>query len=229
MATATQTLQPEGPALAAVCIGAVLVASILEASANGGWPLPLPTAWCLLAVLVGARFGGVAGGMWSAIVMLAYAMHTSGFTTGHTAASLLWGQGSERIVAFGLAALVLVALVHNQRLLSLPPIKVPVVRSSRRRPELGRTAARETNLDASASADLERDLAVLCGVSRRSAFALNEQLALILRHCERPGDGGRMDWRDSQAVIAAAAERGYAATATLLACAADCGDPASKA
>jgi hypothetical protein len=229
MATATQTLQPEGPALAAVCIGAVLVASVLEASANNGWPLPLPTAWCLLMVLVGARFGGLAGGMWSAIVMLTYAVHTSGFTTGHTSASLLWGQGSQRIVAFGLAALVLVALVHNQRLLSLPAIKPRVVRSSRRRLEPGGTAARETNMDASASADLERDLAVLCSVSRRTATVLNEQLALILRRCEQVADvSSRVDWRESHAEIAAAAERCSAATLTLLACTADCSDSERK-
>jgi hypothetical protein len=221
VSTATQTLQPARPAVATACLGAVVVASVFEVTANNGWPLPLPSAWSLLTVLIGARFGGVAGGMWSGAVMLAYAMHTSGFTTGHTTANMLWGQGSERILAFGLAALVLVALVHNQQLLSVAGLGARLLHPSRRYP--WGMSGQEKFVDATATADLERVIAVLCAVSRRSATDLNAQLAVILGDCELPREESTAaDWRASHAAIAAAAERCYAATATLLACAADC-------
>jgi hypothetical protein len=223
MSTATQTLQPARPAVATACLGAVVVASILEVTANNGWPLPLPSAWSLLTVLIGARFGGVAGGMWSGAVMLAYATHTSGFTTGHTSASMLWGQGSERIVAFGLAALVLVALVQNQQLLRVAGLGARLIHPSRR---YGwGMSGHEKFADASTTADLERVIAVLCAVSRRSANELNDHLAVILRHCElQREDSMGADSHASHAAIAAAAERCCAATATLLAYAADGGN-----
>jgi hypothetical protein len=134
---------------------------------------------------------------------------------------MLWGQGSERILAFGLAALVLVALVHNQQLLSVAGLGARLLHPSRRYP--WGMSGQEKFVDATATADLERVIAVLCAVSRRSATDLNAQLAVILGDCELPREESTAaDWRASHAAIAAAAERCYAATATLLACAADC-------
>jgi hypothetical protein len=221
MSTATRTIQPESPAVAVACIMAVVVAAVLEVTANTGWPLPLPSAWCLIAVLVGARFGGLAGGMWSASVMLAYAVHTSGFTTGHTSASMLWGQSVERIVAFGFAAVLLVGLVHTQQRSALT---AQAIDFSQRRQVRRRERARWDPEDAVRSAELERALAVMCSVSRRSANDLNNHLSVILGHCELQRESPSIaGWQESRAAMAAAAERCRTATATLLQCATDCG------
>jgi hypothetical protein len=221
VSTATQTIHTESPAVAVACIMTVVVAAVIEVTANSGWPLPLPSAWCLIAVLVGARFGGLPGGMWSASVMLAYAVHTSGFTTGHTSASMLWGQSGERIVAFGFAAVLLVGLVHTQLGSALT---AQAIEHLQRRQERRRDDALWGPKDVKSSAELERAFAVMCSVSRRSANDLNNHLAVILGRCELQLEAPSIaTCRESHAAIAAAAARCHTATAALLQCAMECG------
>ena len=112
MSTLTQSLT-HVPRVATACTIALVTIAGFEGAAHSGWPVPMPSAWALLALLLASRFGGIAGGMSAAALLLAYSVHTSGFTTGHASEAVLWGQSSARILAFGLAALLLVALAQT--------------------------------------------------------------------------------------------------------------------
>jgi hypothetical protein len=222
MSILTQRLSTHAPGVPTACAIAVVTMAVSEGAAHSGWPVPMPSAWALLALLIASRFGGIAGGMWAAALLLAYSVHTSGFTTGHASEAVLWGQSSARILAFGLAAPMLVALAQTGWLI---PAVAPQVLASGRWDEGSISRGR---IDAGAARpprpDVDKALAALCAVTRRSANELQDQLTVILGLCELRAAGAREAWspEDSPDVIASAVERCYDITRTLRDVRGDC-------
>jgi len=181
----------------------------------------MPSAWALLALLLASRFGGMAGGMSAAALFLAYSVHTSGFTTGHASEAVLWGQSSTRILAFGLAALL---LVLAQTGWGTPAVAPHVLAPGR--PDQGFFSPEgiDARLASSSRPDVDKALAAMCAVSRRSADDLNNQLTVILGLCGRRVAGAGEPWSpdDSPAAIASAVARCHGITRTLVDVCGDC-------
>jgi PAS domain S-box-containing protein len=90
----------------------VLIGTLL-ASAAAGWSPPLPSVWTLLAVAAATRLAGAPGGTVAAAMAVALALHAEGFTTSHAPDVSVWGAPRQRVVAFALAAAIVVVLVHR--------------------------------------------------------------------------------------------------------------------
>jgi PAS domain S-box-containing protein len=97
--------------VARACLLVLAVIATLLAAAKAGWSPPLPSAWILLAIAMATRVAGVPGGIAAIALSVAFAMHTQGFTIDHSSEVSLWGAPRQRVLAFGIAAAIVVKLV----------------------------------------------------------------------------------------------------------------------
>jgi hypothetical protein len=91
-----------------------VVTGVLSTTATGWFP-PLPSVWILLVVAGVTRLCGPVGGIVTAAIAIAIALHTDGFTMVHSGDISGPSQEYQRVVSFALAALVVVALTFAGR------------------------------------------------------------------------------------------------------------------
>lgn len=225
MSSAVQVLDTERYGVAAACAAAIAALVILESTTQAGWSFPLPSAWSLVVIVIASRVGGLAGGMWAAMMTLGYAAYTDGFTTGHASGLAVWGRASDRVLAFGLAALILVMLVHRWRPSGshAAGLTLEAHSVSHHDAEWSSVPAWELAEDDGHRlleniGGSERALASLCVVTRGSAHDLNNLLMAILGQCElHAAKASGTDSRDAAlSAIAQAAERGSELTRALI-------------